>query len=93
MVEIGEHVEKGQVVARVVDSLECDDSSEPVFAEISGIVRGMLQEGVKVHKGMKSGDIDPRCEKKHCFTISDKARSIGGGVLEAVLTLNKQLSK
>ena len=93
MVEIGEHVEKGQVVARVVNSLECDDSSEPVFAEISGIVRGMLQEGVKVHKGMKSGDIDPRCEKKHCLTISDKARSIGGGVLEAVLTLTKQLSK
>jgi len=93
MVEIGEHVEKGQVVARVVNSLECDDSSEPVFAEISGIVRGMLQEGVKVHKGMKSGDIDPRCEKKHCLTISDKARSIGGGVLEAVLSLTKQLSK
>ena len=42
---------------------------------------------------MKSGDIDPRCEKKHCLTISDKARSIGGGVLEAVLTLTKQLSK
>lgn len=93
MVEIGDYVEKGQVVAKVVDSLQCNDNKKFVYADMSGIVRGMLQEGVKVHKGMKSGDIDPRCEKKHCFTISDKARSIGGGVLEAVLTLNKQLSK
>ena len=47
----------------------------------------MLQEGITVFKGMKSGDIDPRCEKEHCFTISDKARSIGGGVLEGILFL------
>lgn len=91
-VEIGDYVEKGQVVAEILSSLQCDDNEEFVYAEISGIVRGMLQEGIKVHKGMKSGDIDPRCEKKHCFTISDKARSIGGGVLEGILTLSKQLS-
>ena len=81
MVNIGDYVEKGQIVAMVNDKY--------VYASISGIVRGMLQEGVKVHKGMKSGDIDPRCKKEHCFTISDKARSIGGGVLEAILTLNR----
>ena len=73
---IGDHVEKGQIIAR------CGDV--PVKALISGIVRGMLQEGVFVTEGMKAGDIDARCEKDHCFTISDKARSIGGGVLEAV---------
>jgi xanthine dehydrogenase accessory factor len=36
---------------------------------------------------MKAGDIDPRCEPDHCFTVSDKALAIGGGVLEAVLSL------
>ena len=34
---------------------------------------------------MKVGDVDPRATREHCFTISDKALAIGGGVLEAVL--------
>ncbi|WP_160688132.1 selenium-dependent molybdenum cofactor biosynthesis protein YqeB [Clostridium sp. C2-6-12] len=78
--KIGDYVRKGDIVAYVDEA--------PIYAEIDGIVRGMLQEGIKVFKGMKSGDIDPRCEKDHCFTVSDKARSIGGGVLEAILYLN-----
>ena len=57
----------------------------PVTAEISGVVRGLLQDGAEVYKGMKSGDIDPRGVVKHCFTISDKATAIGGGVAEAIL--------
>lgn len=81
--KIGDYVEKGDIVAYVNDT--------PIFAEINGIVRGMLQKDVNVFKGMKSGDIDPRCEKDHCFTISDKARSIGGGVLEAILCLNHNI--
>jgi xanthine dehydrogenase accessory factor len=48
-------------------------------------VRGLLREGVEVKKGMKVGDVDPRGKKESCFTISDKARAIGGGVLEAIL--------
>lgn len=75
-VSIGDQVEAGQVVAI--------SGNTPVRAQITGIVRGLLQEGVRVTKGMKAGDIDARCEKAHCFTISDKARAIGGGVLEAV---------
>ena len=81
-VSIGDFVTKGQVVAHI-DGVE-------VLAEIDGIVRGMLQEGIEVFKGMKSGDIDPRCEKDHCFTISDKARSIGGGVLEAIMYMSNK---
>ena len=57
----------------------------PVLAQIDGVVRGLLQDGVEVTTGMKSGDVDPRCDVAHCFTVSDKASSIGGGVLEAVL--------
>jgi xanthine dehydrogenase accessory factor len=74
---IGERVNKGSVVA-VVDDF-------PVMAKISGVVRGLLREGVEVKKGMKVGDIDPRGKREHCFTITDKARAIGGGVLEAIL--------
>ena len=82
VVKIGDYVKKDEVVA-YIDGVE-------VLAEIDGIVRGMLQEGIEVFKGMKSGDIDPRCEKDHCFTISDKARSIGGGVLEAIMYMNSK---
>ncbi len=74
---IGDRVEEGVVVA-VADDF-------PVIAKIGGIVRGLLREGVEVKKGMKVGDIDPRGKKQSCFTISDKARAIGGGVLEAIL--------
>ncbi|MBN1070096.1 EF2563 family selenium-dependent molybdenum hydroxylase system protein [Clostridium botulinum] len=78
--KIGDYVKKGDIVAYVNET--------PVLTKLDGIVRGMLQKDVSVFKGMKSGDIDPRCEKNHCFTISDKARSIGGGVLEAILYLS-----
>ncbi len=75
-VQIGDIVEKGQLVAIT--------GGEPVYAKMSGIVRGMLQPGVTVQKNLKVGDIDARCERKNCYLISDKARAIGGGVLEAV---------
>jgi len=74
---IGDRVHKGTVVA-VVDDY-------PVIAKISGVLRGLLRDGVEVKKGMKVGDIDPRGKRENCFTISDKARAIGGGVLEAIL--------
>ncbi|NWF91277.1 MAG: EF2563 family selenium-dependent molybdenum hydroxylase system protein [Syntrophaceae bacterium] len=74
---IGDRITKGSVVA-VVDDF-------PVIAGISGVVRGLLREGVEVKKGMKVGDIDPRGRREFCFTISEKARAIGGGVLEAIL--------
>ncbi len=78
-VSIGDSVKVGDLVAY------CDKT--PVYAGIDGIVRGLLQDGVKVKTGMKSGDVDPRAQKDYCFSVSDKARAIGGGVLEAVLGL------
>lgn len=77
-VNIGDFVKAGDLLAY------CDET--PVYANIDGIVRGLLQDGVKVKKGMKSGDVDPRAEKEYCFSVSDKASAIGGGVLEAVLS-------
>ncbi len=78
---IGDVVETGDLVARV--------SGEPVHALMPGIVRGMLPAGLTVKRGMKAGDIDPRCERRHCFTVSDKSRAIGGGVLEGLLYFTK----
>ncbi len=74
---IGEFIEKDEVVAWV--------NGTPVAATIPGVLRGLLKEGIKVAKGTKLGDIDPRGQPNHCFTISDKALAIGEGVLEAVL--------
>ncbi|MGI9951773.1 selenium-dependent molybdenum cofactor biosynthesis protein YqeB [Moorellaceae bacterium AZ2] len=75
--EIGDQVQAGEAVALV--------GGIPVVTAISGILRGLLHDGLWVSKGMKVGDVDPRGEREHCFTISDKARAIAGGVLEAIL--------
>ena len=83
--EIGDCVEKGQLVAMC--------GKNPVYAQMSGMIRGMLPEGIVVSKGMKCGDIDARSEYAYCFTISDKARAVGGGVLEAILRGRKQIAE
>lgn len=74
---IGDEVAAGDVCAYVND--------QPIKTRISGVLRGLLPDGITVTENMKSGDVDPRCEISHCYTISDKALAIGGGVLEAIL--------
>lgn len=77
-VKIGDTVSEGEIVAV--------SGGVPVRAKMSGIVRGMLPDlGMSVVKGMKCGDIDARSCAEHCHTVSDKARAVGGGVLEAIL--------
>jgi len=58
-----------------------------VRAAIGGVVRGLVRPGFEAHAGMKVADVDPRCIRAHCFSISDKARAVAGGVLEAILML------
>jgi xanthine dehydrogenase accessory factor len=74
---IGDMVTPGDTVAHVDDT--------PIVAPLGGVLRGMLNDGLCVHTAMKVGDVDPRAARGHCFTISDKALAIGGGVLEAAL--------
>lgn len=76
--EIGDSIEAGQVIAYV--------DQHPITAAFSGVLRGLIHERVSVRTGLKIGDLDPRARRDHCFTISDKALAIGGGVLEAVLS-------
>ena len=78
---IGDIVEAGEVVAYAGD--------EPLRSNLDGVVRGLLHEGLEVHEGMKVGDVDPRGIVSNCFTISDKALAVGGGVVEAILFLTR----
>lgn len=73
---IGDRVRAGEVVAEV--------AGHPIRAPFDGVLRGLLADGLTVPQGMKVGDVDPRGVVEHCFTISDKALAVGGGVLEAV---------
>jgi len=76
---IGSNIETGQIVGYI--------GGNEVRAETSGIVRGLIHNATKVSRGMKTGDIDPRNQIEHCFTVSDKANAIAGGVMEAIMTL------
>lgn len=82
-VKIGQLVAKGEQVARVGETI--------VLAPLAGMVRGLLNNGLRVTQDFKIGDIDPRGQHADYTTISDKARAIGGSVLEAMLTLELKL--
>lgn len=79
---IGDLVKPGELIAQV--------DLAPVRSEIGGVLRGILRDGLIVREGMKIGDVDPRGEVRTCYTISDKALAIAGGVLEAALTASSQ---
>jgi xanthine dehydrogenase accessory factor len=78
---IGSLVEAGEILGTV--------GGCPVTAPIGGALRGLIRDGVTVKRGQKMGDVDPRRRVEYCYTISDKARAIAGGVLEAVLMLGR----
>ncbi len=75
--DIGSVVKKDQVVALV--------NGKEIKSQLDGMVRGMIGNGSYVTKNLKIGDVDPRVIPKNAKTISDKARLIGGGCLEAIL--------
>ena len=61
-----------------------------VPASLTGFVRGLIRDGYYVSQGFKMADIDPRDdERENCFTISDKARNLGGAVLTALLWMGR----
>lgn len=87
---IGDIVKKGEVIAVI----EGEGEETPVRATIDGILRGLIRDGFPVTEGFKIADIDPRKEElENCFTISDKARCIGGSVLEVVCRYFLEKSK
>lgn len=76
--KIGDVVKAGDIIGYV--------NGASIISEIDGIVRGLIRDKTYVTKGFKMGDVDPRIDQlKNCYTISDKARAIGGAVLEAIM--------
>jgi xanthine dehydrogenase accessory factor len=76
VLDIGDMVRMGDGVGSV--------SGAVVKAQIDGVIRGLIRPGVHVSVGLKIGDIDPRGKKEYCFTVSEKALAISGGVLEGI---------
>lgn len=80
---IGDLVQAGELIG--------DVAGASITAPFGGVLRGLIASGTTVPAGLKIGDLDARADVSACFTISEKALAIGGGVLEAVLThLNQQ---
>ena len=78
LVEIGDHLEPGQPIAKV--------DGKKVLAPFTGMLRGLLHPGLMVRRGLKIGDLDPRDDPRYCTLVSDKSLAVGGGVLEAILS-------
>lgn len=76
--DIGQKVAQGTVLARIGEQI--------VLAPFDGLVRGMAQHGLRVRQGEKIGDVDPRGDERLSWLVSDKALSVAGGVLEAILS-------
>jgi xanthine dehydrogenase accessory factor len=81
-VAIGDVVEAGAVLGTV--------DVATVSAPIGGVVRGLIAPGFDAYVGLKIADVDPRADRAACFEISDKARLVGAGVLDAILTWQRQ---
>lgn len=83
---IGDFVREKEIIAYINN----DNKKIEVTAPFEGLLRGIIRDGFKVYKGLKIADIDPRkSEYDNCFTISDKARNLGGAVLTAIMYLYK----
>jgi xanthine dehydrogenase accessory factor len=76
--EIGNQVKEGEIIGHV--------GANAIPAPFSGMIRGLLHNGLEVRAGLKIGDIDPRVDPKLYQNVSDKALAVGGGVMEAILT-------
>ena len=74
---IGDFLKAGEIVGTV--------AGQKVSSKLDGVLRGLIRPDSTVTQGLKIGDVDPRGQKQNCYTISEKARAIGGSVLEAVL--------
>ncbi len=82
--KIGDVVKAGEVVASV--------DGKNIYAKIDGLIRGLIRNDTMVKEGLKIGDVDPRANQiNNCYTISDKARAIGGATLEAVMISKNKL--
>lgn len=81
---IGEHCEVGELIAEI--ETRSENQKSKIVSPLKGVLRGLIRDGIHVSKGLKIGDVDPRDDPGSCYLVSDKALSIGGAALEAILT-------
>jgi len=86
---IGDHLKEGDLIAEIQ---EADQKKSKITSPFKGVLRGLIRPGIEVTEGAKIGDVDSRDDASACTMVSDKALSVGGGVLEAVLVKLKQLA-
>jgi xanthine dehydrogenase accessory factor len=83
--KIGDQCKEGEVIAEIeVDT----NTRRQVQSPFQGVLRGLIRDGLKVTRGLKIGDVDAHNDSSACFLVSDKSLAVGGGVLEAVLSLS-----
>ena len=89
--QIGDHCEPDELIAEIQSEIE--NRKSKIVSPFKGIIRGLIHDGLKVTRGTKIGDIDPRDDARLCQSVSEKALAIGGGVMEALLTRPEVRSK
>jgi len=87
--KIGDRLKQGQLIAEIQSEIQNQKSE--IVSPFEGTLRGLIHPSVEVTKGMKIGDVDPRDDPALCSLVSDKALSVGGGVLEAILVWEKRM--
>ena len=78
---IGDTVKKEEIVGQV--------DSAPITAPIPGCVWGLMRQGIRVERGQKIGDINPRGNRRNCFEITAEARAIADGVLKGIRSFSR----
>lgn len=73
---VGDIVTRGQEVARI--------DGTPVYAPLSGCLRGLTHDGVRIQAGTKIVEVDPRGLAGAARGIGERPRLIARGVLEVV---------
>lgn len=81
---IGDHLKEGQLIAEIQSPTE--NRKSKIVNPFKGVLRGLIRPNIEVTENMKIGDVDPRDDPSLCNLVSDKALSVGGGVLEAILS-------
>lgn len=80
-------VKRGDKLATITDDRGTETT---IYAPLDGVLRGIMHDGLAVVPGMRLAEVDPRAEATNCFKISDRARTVSGSVLEAIMVFERQ---
>ncbi|MBU0726211.1 MAG: xanthine dehydrogenase [Alphaproteobacteria bacterium] len=73
---IGDLVSEGDVLGEI--------EGAPFIAPLPGLLRGLVRSGVRVDKGAKLAEIDPRGSTGHCFGVGERPARLAAEVLKLI---------